>query len=1124
MKSKMKYVLLLVAIGAVVMGCGPKEPKKNEGEQKPEKESKLFQLLSSEETGIDFVNHFKETDSANVITYEYIYNGSGVAAGDVNNDGLLDLYFTANMGSSKLYINKGGLKFEDVTEKAGVGTEGWCTGVTMADINNDGFLDIYVCRSNPLMPDETKSNLLFVNQQDGTFKEESKQRGISELGYSTIATFFDMENDGDLDLFIGNHPTTFGQTLKDDFAYQKMDDASSDQLYKNNGDGTFTKITDQAGVGSFSFALNVTASDFNKDGLTDIYVCNDYFYPDFLYINQGNGKFKEQRDDYIKVTATNSMGSDAADINNDGLVDFYQVDMLPEDNFRRKVLLGPSNFDFYFDRVLYGYGHQIMKNCFQLNNGEGYFSEIANYSGIECTDWSWSPLLADFDNDGWRDIYITNGYFRDITDQDFMTYQANHLSKNNREMTAAELAQQLPPRKLVNYAYKNTQGLRFQKTMKEWGLDDRTISNGSTYADLDKDGDLELIVCNLNDRAYIYENTSDRKGLTIELKGSESNKFGIGAEVIVQTKSGLEIFSENYNVRGFQSSTAPSVFVGVDAKDIESIVVKWPGGKADKVNDVTGTSISIKEEGNYSYGSDEANAGVKLFTDVTDQTLGKIRHEESGYVDFRREPLLPKMFSKRGPAMAAGDLNGDGLDDLFIGSSTVSSPVMLIQNNDGRFKEKKGPWSPRTNFEETGVLLLDVDNDEDLDLILAGGSNEFNEPNHPGYLSRLYLNDGSGNFTEIEDGFPEVYNNVASINHLDVDGDGDEDLFMAGNVIPGHYPQAMPSVFFENIDGKFTLATNKWAPNLSEDLLVNMSVFADVNGDGKKEMILAPEWKSIQIFEFKNGAYANVTSAYGLDKYTGWWNSLLLEDMDNDGDLDIVAGNHSLNSQFKTSKEKPIQVDFGDFDKNGRFDAIVSQDFLGHQAPVYAKAEMESQMKYFMSVNYKYHSEYAKATTNDLLGKTEGKEGTFTASYFENAYFENTGKGFVFRPLPEFAQLAPIFGMVATDVNQDGHMDVVCVGNAYDNKVEVGWQMASNGYVLLGDGKGNFKRGAFTGFHSPYNAKSLVGLTVDGEKTLVVGNNHEAIKAFRINSSNKVENSSILYNGYLSQHAPSFYQ
>lgn len=1091
-----KNTFYVILITSLFISCNK---KKQEEQASETRKDTLFEKLSSSETGVNFTNVMIESDSVNVTTYQYIYNGSGVSVGDINNDGLQDLFFTSNQGDCKLFLNKGNFKFEDITEQAGINTSHFCTGTVMGDVNNDGFLDIYVCRSNPFFSDENRENLLFINQGDNTFKEMGKEYGVNNDGFTSNATFFDFDNDGDLDLFVGNHPIEFDSDIRKRSCYQEFTPKESDKLYENLGNGKFVDITKKAGIASYAFCLGIAISDFNADGKPDIYVANDYYGPDFLYINQGNGTFKEQHQNFFKRTSTNAMGCDAADFNNDGLVDFMVVDMLPKDNYRRKLLSGPTNFDYYILRWNTGYGHQSMKNSLQLNRGNGKFSEISAFSGVEATDWSWAPLFADFDNDGWKDIYLTNGYYRDVTNLDFVAYEANFLKQKNRTMTVKELADVLPNKVTKNYAFSNNRDWTFSDVSKEWGLDFETVSMGAAYVDLDNDGNLDLIACNMNQPIHIYKNKSKNQHnfIQCDFKGESVNKFGVGAKVIIHTQEGIQM-AENYVTRGYNSSMAPMVHFGLGKSKIDVLEVFWPNGKYQKIESPKiNQKITLLEKEATSKWPEVQKGKEKFFEERTANITPKIKHKESPFIDFKREPLLPRMFSKRGPDMAVADVNGDGLEDFFISGSTISAPELYIQKANGQFAIQKGPWSENDGTEQTVVKFFDFNNDGYPDLYVGNGSNEYDDPNDIRYQDKLYINN-KGNFTLAQNVLPDMRINTGAVAIADINGDGFLDIFIGGNVKPGFYPMASKSYLLINDGGKFRDETQKLLPDLVNAPLINDAHWVDLNKDGVLELVIAGEWMPISVFEFENNQYKNKTKEFGLSKQLGWWTTLAFADLNNDGEIDIIAGNEGLNSQYRASPLKPIFIDYGDLDGNGSFEGMVSQFYLDVLAPIYSKEDLLMRMTAFMNRNYKYFETYARSNTSEILSKATNVEGRLEVNELRSIVFLQNKGTFEPKALPNAVQIAPLHDLYPIDINNDGYLDLIVVGNSFDNKIEQGWVDALNGAVLLGDGKGNFKEKENVGFFVPGIGKTIRKIAINNAPYLMVSNNNDAIQFFKI--------------------------
>ncbi len=1099
MRSILKYFLFFL----IVCSC------------QKEDDSKQFSLLSPKTTGIKFKNLVEETKEFNVLTYGYLYNGGGVSVGDVNNDGLPDIYFTGNMVGSHLYINQGDFEFKEIAKEAGVFAEGlWNTGTTMADVNADGYLDIYVCRS--AAPNSTKrKNQLFINNGDLTFTEKGAEYGVDDNGYSTQSAFFDYDKDGDLDLYVLNHSTQeyagFGQitaSLK-----KRKNPAFSDKLYKNNN-GKFQDVTDEAGFTSnvLGFGLGLAISDINGDGWSDIYISNDYNEQDYLYINQQDGTFLESLESFIGHTSLFSMGSDIADINNDGFTDIMTLDMLPEGNTRQKMVSGSDNYDKYQLLVKSGFYNQTMRNMLQLNNQGASFSEIGQFSGISNTDWSWASLFADFDNDGFKDVFITNGYKRDYTNMDFMNYAVQEKLKENKtgkQTAIMELLKNIPATVEENYTYHNNGDLTFTKVNSEWGLNQKSLSNGAAYADLDNDGDLDLIVNNIMEEAFIYRNNSEKMNasnnyLRIQLKGGTGNPFGVGAKVFITVANQI-LTQELMPTRGYQSSVDYTLIFGLgEAEKIDSLKVIWPDFKEQKLSKIEPNTTLVLRSGDAKRIDTEAKPlDIVYFTDVSVDSLITYTHKENNYVDFKREQLLPHKLSTQGPKIAKGDVDGDGLEDIFIGGAKGSAGELFLQARDGHFNTSKTSFVESLGSEDIDALFFDADNDNDLDLYVVSGGHEF-ETDAPELQDRLYMNNGQGAFRKLQTSLPKMLNNGSCVKASDFDDDGDLDLFIGGRSVPGKYPTSPRSYILEN-DGKgnykdITQTVNK---SLAFPGMVTDALWADFSGDGKDDLILVGEFMPIRTFENVENKLIERTGAAGLDNSQGWWNSIEQGDFDNDGDIDFVLGNFGLNSQLKASVEEPVSIYAKDFDSNGSIDPILCSFIMGENYPVFSKDDLLGQLNGLKS-RYINYSDYADQKITDVFTSEELEGATvLKAVNFSSSYLENLGDGkFDLKPLPSVAQFSPIYGILAGDFNQDGNLDIIMGGNFFGTRVKYGRYDANKGTYLLGDGGG--------GFNAVNNVES--GLNLDGEvryialieqsdksRLLVFTKNNAALQVYKLN-------------------------
>jgi len=1077
------------------------------------REEKLFTKLGANETGIKFKNILKETEAFNVLEYGYLYNGGGVSVGDLNNDGLPDIYFTGNMVGSRLYINKGNFEFDEIAEKAGVFAEGlWNTGTTMADVNGDGLLDIYVCRSAAPSP-KMRKNLLFINNGDLTFTESASKYGLANSGYSTQASFFDYDKDGDLDVYILNHSTQeyagFGQitaSLKN-----KQNSAYSDKLYRNDN-GKFKDVSSNVGLVSniLGFGLGVAISDINNDGWPDIYVSNDYNEQDYLYINNKNGSFTESLEKYIGHTSLFSMGSDIADINNDGYMDIITLDMLPEGNYRQKMVSGPDNYDKYQLLVNSGFYNQTMRNMLQLNNNGESFSEIGQFSGISNTDWSWASLFADLDNDGYKDVFITNGYKRDYTNMDFINFAVQEKLKENKtgkQTAIMELLETSPATIEENYTYHNNGDLTFSKVNSKWGLDKKSLSNGAAYADLDNDGDLDLIVNNIEEEAFIYRNNSEKlkvhNYLRIRLKGEGLNTFGIGSRISVTTNTQV-LTQEVMPTRGYQSSVDNTVVFGLGKNDtIRELTITWPDFKEQKLHNIpSNQTIKLQQIDAQKSTTIIETDTTKYFVDISIDSLIPFKHQENNFIDFKTEQLLLHKLSIQGPKMAKGDVNGDGLDDLFIGGAKGQSGQVLIQHKNGEFNIALTDLVNDTTSEDTNALFFDADSDKDLDLYVVSGGNEF-ERNASELQDRLYLNDGKNKFIKSSNSIPEMKTSGSVVRASDFDNDGDLDLFVGGRLVPGEYPTAPKSYILQN-DGKghFTDITTSINEKLNHLGMITDALWSDFSGDGIDDLIIVGEFMAIRLFENKSGKLTEIKDST-INNTKGWWNTIKPGDFDNDGDTDYIVGNFGLNSQLKASEAEPVQLYVKDFDENGSLDPILTSYIQGESYPVFSRDDLIGQLSYLKG-KYINYSDYADQKILDIFTAEELKNtNILEANYFASSYIENLGENnFKITPLPASTQFAPIYGILIDDFNQDGNLDILMAGNFFGNRVKYGRYDANKGSLLLGDGKGDFR--AIDQKTSGLNIDGEVRdiqtiINADKEPIIIFSRNNQIPKTYKLN-------------------------
>ncbi|MGK0428462.1 MAG: hypothetical protein ACJARX_000109 [Psychroserpens sp.] len=1059
----------------------------------------LFSEILSKTSNVTFGNVLNETFELNFLNYPYIYIGGGVAVGDINNDGLQDLYFTSNQNSNKLYLNKGGFEFEDITSKSGASDQvGWSTGTSMIDINNDGWLDIYVCKAASLDNHDLRRNKLYINQKDNTFIESAKSYGLDHPGFSTQSYFLDYDMDGDLDMYLVSHRPDFNNNTKISTQIQnEIYEISSDQLFRNEGD-TFVKVSQEAGVLNKAWGLSASIGDFNNDDWPDIYVANDYLEPDILYINNHDGTFKNEILDRMNHISFNSMGSDYADINNDMLPDLLVLDMLAEDHQRGKENMASMSTDNFNAMVSVGYHHQYMANVLQINNGNGNYSDIGQLAGINNTDWSWSPLIADFDNDGFKDVFITNGIEKDMGNQDFRR-NLQLMNKQNKPMKLDDVLNMIPADKLANYIFKNNGDLTFSNQVKNWGLNKKVNSNGSAYADLDNDGDLDLVVNNENDIASIYKNNSQHNFINVKLTGDKNNKLAIGSKISIETENNKQ-YQELYLNRGFLSSVSNIVNFGLGKEDhIKSIEIIWPDGKK-----TIKTNVKVNELIEIDYINARLITSVvaqknnrALVTQVSPSKLGiNYSHEENLFDDFSKQLLLPQKQSTSGPCLSVADVNGDELEDVFIGGAVGQSSTLFLQNQDGSFSNKSKQFLKDKNHEDLGSLFFDADGDNDLDLYIASGGYEFSE-NDSLLQDRLYINDGKGNFKKSNQ-LPKMVSSTKSVKPIDFDKDGDLDLVIGGNVIPGKYPLAPKSYILKNQGGSFIDVTNEIAHGFSESGMINDIEITDYNNDGNQDIILVGLWMPITIFKNNEGEFTK-EKLPELENIQGWYYSIASSDFDNDGDIDYVIGGLGMNNKFHPSLEKPLHIFSGNFDDNLSYDIALSKAYNGVLVPVRGK-ECSSQQTPFLNEKIGTYKEFASLNIKDIYGNEIIETSNHLKVHnFRSLYLTNNGSnGFSSSFLPNESQFSATLDFEIIDVNNDGHNDIVGVGNLYDAEVETIRYDASQGYVLFGNGKGEFKNINKTGFSNNKDMRSVNKIVIKGQAYILVANNNDKLNLFKL--------------------------
>lgn len=1106
---------------------------------------KQFTELTAEQTGLNFRNDITETQHTNIMTYEYSYNGAGVAAGDVNNDGLADLYFSGNSVPNKLFLNKGNWRFEDVTGVTKTESrKDWRTGVTMADVNGDGWLDIYVCYSGnapgegynlPVVKDyPNRANQLFINngcEAGGvpTFTEKAKEYGLDAIGtFSTQAYFFDYDLDGDLDMLLINHANMFYAAFFNTRRLRNLRHPYfGNKLYRNDTnqvDGKevveFVDVSEGSGFhgSGLNFGLSAAISDLNFDSYPDIYVTNDYEEQDFCYINNRDGTFTEVSHKIFAHLSKFGMGSDVADMNNDGLQDILVLDMLPEDNYRQKLLKGPDEFDRYALAVDSGYHHQYMRNTLQLNRGFASdslprFSEIGQLSGISNTDWSWSPFFIDIDNDGLKDIFITNGYLRDFTNMDFMKYTStvyNDAKVANQQVDYLKLIQQLPVTRLSNYVFKNVDGITFKNISEQAGLTSQTVSNGAAYADFDNDGDIDIVTNNLNDQATLLRNNQNeiakQNFVKVRLKGQAPNTYGIGSKVIVKTDS-VEILQEVFYTRGYASSVEPLLTIGVGRSSRSDLKVIWPDGRESNYTNVTLNQTIEVEQASAKSSNDLLNPipNNTIWTDVTRQSELDFKHKENTFIDFKGQRLLYYQLSRLGGKLAKADVNNDGNDDIFLGGATGQAGRLFYGRDDATFvMAKSQPWEQEADSEDINALFFDADNDGNQDLYLVSGGSEF-AAGAPLYQDRLYVNDGGGSFTRSPDALPKETASGGCVAAADYDKDGDLDLFVGGRHVPGNYGVIPNSFILQNTSTNgvigFANSTSKVNADLANVGMVTAATWTDFNNDTWPDLIIVGEWMPVRIFQNEKGKLVERTNIQGLEKSNGWWCSIFSSDVDGDGDLDFLLGNAGTNMQFKASADEPVELYAGDFNQDETLDPILSYYIKGKSYPMASRDEMLDQMASLRKKFIKYE-DYAKASIQDIAMEEQlEKAYKFAAYELRSCWLENIeGNDFKLRVLDPMAQFSSVNGFIHADLDNDGNNDLVAAGNFYPFKPQLGRNDASMG-VLLNYEKGDLR--------AKNESRSHLWLTGDirdigvlhfksGERRVVVSRNNDITSVYAI--------------------------
>ncbi len=1090
-------------------GCS-ENPDTSQSAAKPKSSSSntipRFKELSPGYTGVRFSNKMIETNSFNYLFWTSIYNGAGVSVADFNGDGLQDFFVAGNIMPSKLYLNKGNMRFEDVTEKSGIKPDGkWTMGVTVGDVNGDGLPDIYLSKNSLKHNPEMRKNSLYVNLGNMKFRDATDEAGVGDKGFSTQAAFFDFDKDGDLDLFVGNQPPDKRLIVKAEFEDQKVPEYTSDHLYANDGKGHFTDITRKAGLQNWAYTLNVLTTDINEDGWTDLYITNDYAEPDFLYINNGDGSFTESLDQYIKHISNFAMGSDVGDINNDGFQDIGALDMSASDHYRSKTNMRAMNTKAFWQNVAKGNYYQYMTNTLQLNTGKGKYQEIAHYAHMAYTDWSWALLMADFDNDGWKDIFITNGVYRDVRNNDFDSFGKYLNSKGKHNFEPLKLIKQIPQTPLPNRFYHNQKNYEFEEIAGKSGLGQPGFSQGAAYADLDNDGDLDLIVNNLGDTLSIYRNISDNGNhyLDIKLKAKGKNTLAIGT-LIKARYNGQEHVHEQILTRGYYSSSTPIVHFGLgDAQVVEKLEVIWPDGTVTVLNEVKGDqrlTIDQAKAQNSPYHKPVPSPGI--LTDVTDKAGLDFVHKENTFNDFSREVLLPHKESQNGPKMAQGDVNGDGLEDIFIGGALGQGGKLYIQSARGPFHTASSqPWEKDKDSEDMGALFFDADGDNDLDLYVVSGGSEY-DPGDAHYQDRLYINDGKGSFVKAKSGtLPKIDQSGSVVLADDVDGDGDLDLFVGGRIIPGKYPYPPKSYYLQNEGGKFMDKTNVSSPDLLKLGLVTDALFVDVNGDKRKDIVAVGEWMPITVLINKDGKLVNRSSDYGWQNTRSWWWSVATNDINHDGRPDFVFGCMGKNHKFnKASPEKPFEVFGEDFDGDGVNDVVLAKHYKDKLVPTRGK-DCSSEEMPFIKDKFPTYDAFARASIYNILPEDKLKKALhYKITDFRSKMAISKPDGsYEMVPLPPECQFSPIRSIRFANLDSDKDLEIIACGNLYPAEVETVRHDAGIGFVLdLKNGGKNIEylSPRMTGFLADKDARSMQVLD---NRWVIIANTNDRVQVYEIN-------------------------
>ena len=1111
----MKHASVLIGLlVCLACGSGSKEESPKEGEN--DAVVPQFSLVPASIHGIDFENKLPENRLMNILAYQYYYNGGGVSVGDINNDSLPDLFLTANYMPNRLYLNQGNLKFKDITESAGIRratASSWCTGTSMVDINADGLLDIYVCRSGNLQP-QNRTNLLYVNMGDNTFIESAAVYGLDDTGFSIQAAFIDYDKDGDLDMYLANHGMSYYG--RDASRSQQASNYDMEDRFYRNDNGYFTNVTEEVGIyrRNYGYGLGVVAGDVNDDGWDDIYVSNDFYEHDYLYLNTGRGTFKESIKSQTDHISFFGMGADMADYNNDGLLDIAVVDMAAQDHERRLTNLEGISYEKHLEFLDRGFFYQYMFNSLQLNRGKGKFSNVQFLANVGSTDWSWAPLFADYDNDGFKDLLITNGLRKDVLNLDYINSVSTRYNKPVDELNDEqfqELMSAMPSEKLQNYMFRNRGDLTFENKARDWGMLHTAFSNGAAYADLDKDGDLDLVINNIDEPLFLYRNNGDRienqNYLRIQLQGSENNPLGLGAKVTIITDSARQ-YQQMYLTRGYQSSVEPVLHFGVgEADQVEIVKVVWPDGKVSEMSGVGVNRVVSVAYAGAGAEKEKEDGNQPLFTDITRQAGISHRHRENEYNDFKYQVLLPHKMSQEGPGVAVADVNGDGLDDFFIGGAIGYAGKLYIQNTNGTFRAGNAPWAADRDSEDVGATFFDANGDRHPDLYVVSGGYEYSSEN-PALQDRLYLNDGKGNFSKDPDALPQFLVSGGCAVPADFDRDGDFDLFVGGRQVPDQYPLPARSALLRNDGGQFMDVTADLAPQLQNLGMVTTAQWSDVDGDDLPDLIIAGEWMPITIFKNSPKGFNNASLDALPAKTHGWYYNLLVADLDQDGDQDLIAGNLGLNHRYQASEDGPLEIYADDFDNNGDLDPVLAYHYDNRLFPFEGRNKLFGQMT-MIKREYTDYQSFAEATMQQIFG-LQALDSAYQVKAYEFAsnlyYNDGTGNFKNVAPLPKLAQVAPIKSMIYEDLNGDGSGDLLVAGNHYETEHQIPRIDAGKGLFMSGNGK-QFEvipnREAGLMLEGSVKFIHLIRMS-GGERGVLVVRNDDEVSLLKINSPTQV--------------------